>query len=103
MGVKTSTLEGNEELKEMYVNVCKVMPDDCKVIVQNVCTVEPFGELFHALVMINGSVQLKGLLDTRSMVCTLRKQSTDSYQRPHWLTGRSQQSASSLSAVEEYR
>ena len=74
MGVETSTLEANEQLKEMYVNVCKVMPDNCKVIVQNTQTVEPFGELFHAPVMINGAAELRGLLDTGSMACTISEE-----------------------------
>lgn len=55
MSVKTSTLGEGEELKEMYVNVCKTMSDNCTVIVQNIHKVEAFSELFHAPVTVNGS------------------------------------------------
>jgi len=40
VSVKTSTLEESEELKEMYVNVCKTLSYNCTVIVQNIHTVE---------------------------------------------------------------
>lgn len=50
------------------------MPDNCKVIVQNIQTVEPYGELFHAPVMINSSAQLKGLLDMGSLACTISEE-----------------------------
>ena len=70
MSIKTSTLEESEELKEIYVNVCKAMSDDCTVNVQNVHTVET-SELFHAPVTVNGRTQLQGLLDTGSMACTI--------------------------------
>lgn len=71
VGMKDTTLECGEDLKEIYANVCKAMPDDCTVIIQNIHRVEAFGELFHAPVTINGSVQLKGLLDSGSMACTI--------------------------------
>ncbi|KAI3368288.1 hypothetical protein L3Q82_008000 [Scortum barcoo] len=47
------------------------MTDDCTVIVQNIHRIEAFGELFHAPVIVNGSVQLQGLLDSGSMACTI--------------------------------
>lgn len=71
VGIKDTTLECGEDLKEVYSNVCKAMPDDCTVIVQNIHRVEAFGELFHAPVAVNGSVQLQGLLDSGSMACTI--------------------------------
>lgn len=70
MGIKEGTLECGEDLKEVYSNVCRAMPDTT-VIVQNIHRVEAFGELFHTSVTINGSVQLQGLLDSGSMACTI--------------------------------
>lgn len=74
MGIKGQTLEVNEDLKEVYANVCQVMSDDCTVIIQNIHRVEPFDKLFHAPVMISGSAQLQGLLDTGSMACTISEE-----------------------------
>lgn len=73
MGLKETTLEGGEDLKEVYANVCKAMPEYSTVIVQNIHKIEPFGELSHAPVTINGSVQLQGLFDSGSMACTISK------------------------------
>ena len=69
VSIKTSTLEESGELKELYVNVCETMSDDCTVVVQNIHTVETFSELFHAPVTVNGRAQLQGFLDTGAMAC----------------------------------
>lgn len=53
----------------MYTNVCKVMPDNCKVIVQNMFQLSEY-----ALVMIKGSAQLQGLLDSGSMACMISEE-----------------------------
>lgn len=74
MGIKGPTLEGNEDLKEVYAKVCKAMPEDCSVIIQDIHKVEPFGKLFHAPVTVSGSAQLQGLLDTGSMYCTISEE-----------------------------
>lgn len=73
MGVKAPTLEGNEDLKEVYAKVCKVIPEDCTVIIQNIHRVEPLRELFHAPVTISGFTQLQGLLDSGPMACTINE------------------------------
>lgn len=78
MGVEEQTLKGNEDLEEVYVNVCKEMPENCRIIVQNTHKVKPYSELFHTPVMINDSFQLQGMLDTGSMACTLSEEAEQS-------------------------
>lgn len=73
MGIKATTLKAGEDLKEVYANVCKAVPEDCTVVIQNIHRVEPFGELFQAPVTVNGSAELQGLLDSGSMACTINE------------------------------
>uniref|UniRef100_A0A3B1IUQ7 Gypsy retrotransposon integrase-like protein 1 n=1 Tax=Astyanax mexicanus TaxID=7994 RepID=A0A3B1IUQ7_ASTMX len=53
------------------MDVCQSLPSNCRVIAQNLQMIEPFSELYHAPVTINDLYQLKGMLDSGSMACTL--------------------------------
>lgn len=86
MGTKGPTLKAGESLEEVYVNVCKAMPDDCTVIIQNIHRVEPYSELFYAQVMVNGSFQLRGMLDTGSMACTISAEAEEALLAQNILT-----------------
>lgn len=101
MSIKNTTLRSSEDLKEVYANVCKAVPDDCTVIVQNIHRIEAFG----APVTVNGSVRLQGLLDSGSMACTISEMAEQIFLSENILTQQQEMTlcALSLSAVEGYR
>lgn len=41
---------------------------------QNALKMHPFTELFHATVTLNGLLQLRAMLDTGSMACTVSEE-----------------------------
>lgn len=62
----------NPDLAQLYERCCVEAPTGSRVVIQAVQRVEVFGELFYALVLVNRHVQLKGMLDSGSMACTIR-------------------------------
>lgn len=73
MGTEAKTLE-NPDIEKQYARVCEELPENCQVIVQNTYRVQPFSELFYAAVTVTGSLQLRGMLDTGSMACTISEE-----------------------------
>lgn len=72
MGGGQKTLEVDEsDLELLYVNACSVVSEGHQVIVQESGKVPAFSELFYTQVMVNDKVELKGMLDSGSMTCTM--------------------------------
>jgi len=71
VGKDRQTLKSDEDLEQQYVNVCTTVPEGVTVVMQNTQKIEPFSELFYAPVNVNSQFQLKGMLDSGSMACTL--------------------------------
>lgn len=65
MSAEVQTLETDEDLKEML--------EDGTVIIQNSPKAELFSELFYTSVVASGSMELRGMLDSGYMACTLSK------------------------------
>lgn len=60
-----------DDLEQCYMTACTQVSADSKVIVQNTHRIEPFDELFYAPVNVNNRFQLRGMIDSGSMACTL--------------------------------
>lgn len=70
MGTEKQTLN-DADLEQAYESACKQAPSEVKVIAQNIQALETFDELFYAPVIVNDKFQLKGMMDSGSMACTL--------------------------------
>lgn len=75
MGGDQETLSEDEsDLELLYVNTCSAMPEGYQVVVQGSAKVPAFGELFYTQVTMNDKVELKGMIDSGSMACTLNEE-----------------------------
>ncbi|KAK7880967.1 hypothetical protein WMY93_032421 [Mugilogobius chulae] len=61
----------NGELQQHYAKACTTAPFGAKVIMQNTQRVTPYDELFYTPVKVNNTLEVKGMLDSGSMACTL--------------------------------
>lgn len=59
---------------QYYESACSTAPVGTKVIAQNVQRVRLFDDLFYAQVSVNNRFQLRGMLDSGSMACTLSEE-----------------------------
>ena len=72
-GQKTLS-EDESNLELLYVNTCSAMPEEYKVVVQGSAAVPAFGELFYTQVAVDDKIELKGMIDSGSMACTLSEE-----------------------------
>ncbi len=60
------------DLEQQYVNACHAESDGtCVIYAQNMQKIKAFDDLFYTSVIVNDHIQLRGMLDTGSMSCTL--------------------------------
>ena len=74
MGDSKQTPKSDNGLEQCFVKACTTAPVGVKVIAQNTQTVEPYDELFYAPVSVNNKFQMRGMLDSGSMACTLSEE-----------------------------
>lgn len=66
-------MEDESNLELLYVNTCSAMPE-FQVVVQGSAEVPVFSELFYTQVAVNDKIELKGMIDSGSMACTLSEE-----------------------------
>jgi hypothetical protein len=59
------------DLESVYKSVCDEMETEKSIIMQNTQKLSPYGDLFYAKVLIGGEVEMRAMLDSGSMACTL--------------------------------
>jgi len=69
VGGVEQTLE-DADLMQVYESTCAQVPEEVKVIAQNMQSLEVFDKLFYAPVCVNDKFQMMGMLDSGSMACT---------------------------------
>ncbi|KAI7793453.1 hypothetical protein IRJ41_024975 [Triplophysa rosa] len=81
MGEFNSTsLNEEPDVQSVFVNSCKLLPEDKTVLYVGSQRVSGASELFYAPVTVSGRFTLKGLLDSGSMSCTLNEESESKLQ-----------------------
>ena len=91
MGDLHETLGGDgSDLELLYVNTCSAMPEGYRVVVQGSAEVPAFSELFYTQVGVNDAVELKGMIDSGSMACTLNEEAECSLREAGVLMGEPQ-------------
>ena len=73
MGEINETLSHDTDVEALFEQCCSKMPNGHKLILQSTQKVHAFSELFYCPVLVNGLVQLRGMLDSGSMACTISK------------------------------
>ncbi|KAL0147456.1 hypothetical protein M9458_057241 [Cirrhinus mrigala] len=58
------------DLESVYKSICVEYSSECTVVLQNIQKLEPYDDLFYT-VIIGGQVEVKAMLDTGSMACTM--------------------------------
>lgn len=71
MGGDQKTLINEPDLELLYVNACSAAPEGYQIVVQGTAEVPAFSELFYTQVQVNDHVELKGMIDSGSMACTI--------------------------------
>ena len=74
MGKVNVTLEREPDLEAIYVNSCRLLPENKTAIFVGSQSVEGASELFYAPVLVSDKCTLKGMLDSGSMSCTLSEE-----------------------------
>ena len=74
MGDSKQTLKSDNGLEQCFAKACSTAPVGVKVIAQNTQRVEPYDELFYAPVSVKNKFQMRGMLDSGSMACTLSEE-----------------------------
>jgi len=59
------------DLAQIYEDSCAKAPEGYRMVIQATQKIQAFSELFYAPVLVNHTVQLKGMLDSGSMACTI--------------------------------
>lgn len=73
MGNVKESLFETCDLAHLYEGSCGEAPEGSRVVIQATQKIQAFSELFYTPVLINHSVQLKGMLDSGSMACTIHQ------------------------------
>ena len=71
MGKTIESLSHDPDLISLFEKGCANATKGSKVIIQSSQKIQAFSELFYVPVTINHQVQLKGMLDSGSMACTI--------------------------------
>ncbi|XP_038128016.1 uncharacterized protein LOC119774555 [Cyprinodon tularosa] len=62
---------------DLFEDTCAKAPKGSRVVIQAAQKLQAFSELFYSPVLINHSVQLKGMLDSGSMACSISDQAVE--------------------------
>ncbi|XP_076848086.1 uncharacterized protein LOC143493505 [Brachyhypopomus gauderio] len=85
-GDDTLNRDGSD-LELHYVNTCSVTPEGYQVVVHGSAEVPAFSELFYTQVGVNDTLELRGMLDSGSMACTLNEGAVHSLREAGVITG----------------
>lgn len=77
MGDLDNSLSESHSLIHLYEDSCAKAPSGSRVIVQATQKIQTFCELFYVSVLVNQSVQLKGMLDSGSMACSISERAVE--------------------------
>ena len=61
----------NDDIESVYSYLCETLPKSSRVVMQNTMRVTQSDSLFYASVLVQGKVEVQGMLDTGSMATTL--------------------------------
>lgn len=73
MSSEQKTLIDHSDLELVYVNACSAVPEGFQIVVQGTAEVPAFSELFYTQVQVD-HMELKGMIDSGSMACTLSEE-----------------------------
>jgi hypothetical protein len=65
------------DLAQLYEESCAKAPKGTRIAIQATQRIKAFGELFYAPVLVNHSVQLRGMWDSGSMVCSISEEAVE--------------------------
>ncbi len=71
---QTLNQKGGVDWEQWYEKTSAAKSEDVQVILQNSQRIELFSELFYAPVIVNKTFQVKGMLDSSSMACTVNEE-----------------------------
>ncbi|KAG1950297.1 hypothetical protein F2P79_010868 [Pimephales promelas] len=71
VGIVDESLFDGHDPARLYEDCCAKAPKGTRIVIQATQRIEAFSELFYATVLVNHSVQLKGMLDSGSMACSI--------------------------------
>lgn len=77
MGCENESLSNICDLADLFEDTCAKAPKGSRVVIQAAQKLQAFSELFYSPVLINHSVQLKGMLDSGSMACSISDQAVE--------------------------
>lgn len=65
------------DLAHLYEDCCVKAHKGTGIVIQAMQKIDAFSELSYALVLVNHSVQLKGMLDSGSMACSISEHAVE--------------------------
>ncbi len=71
---QTLNQKGGVDWEQWYEKTSAAKSEDVQVILQNSQRIELFSELFYAPAIVNKTFQVKGMLDSGSMACTVNEE-----------------------------
>ena len=77
MGKENQSLPEDRDPAEIYEDICTKVPKGSRIVIQSTQKIQAFSELFYAPVLINQSVELKGMLDSGSMACSISQNAVE--------------------------
>lgn len=77
MGIVNESLFDTHDPARLYEDCCAKAPEGTRIVIQATQKIEAFSELFYATVLVNHSVQLKGMLDSGSMACSISEHAVE--------------------------
>lgn len=77
MGIVNESLSDTHDPARLYEDCCAKAPEGTRIVIQATQKIEAFSELFYATVLVNHSVQFKGMLDSGSMACSISEHAVE--------------------------
>lgn len=71
------SLTDDSDLACLYDDKWAKAPEGSRMVIQATQKIQAFSDLFHAPVLVNQSVQLRGMLDTGSMSCSISENAVE--------------------------
>lgn len=77
MGFVDESRSDSDDPAHLYEDCCAKAPKGTRIVIQAAQKIEAFSELIYAPVLVNHSVQLKGMLDSGSMACSISEHAVE--------------------------
>lgn len=77
MGIVDESLFDMHDPACLYEDCCAKVPKGTQIVIQATQKIEAFSELFYVTVLVNNSVQLRGMLDSGSMACSISEHAVE--------------------------